>query len=70
MRFSEGVHRVAIKKEYLNNPFKVYRTDDVLTEQLKDCTTFSLNIVSREFYQYCEANQMNRGMIYEPVKLV
>lgn len=70
MRFAEGIHKLEIKKEYLNNPLKVYRTDDVLTEQLKGCTTFSLNIVSREFYQYCEANQMNRGMIYEPIKLV
>lgn len=70
MRFTEGIHKLEIKKEYLNNPLKVYRTDDVLTEELKGCTTFSLNIVPREFYQYCEANQMNRGMIYEPIKLI
>lgn len=70
MRFEEGIHGLEIKKEYLNNPFRVYRTDDVLTEQMKGCTTFSVNIVSREFYQYCEVNQMNRGMVYEPIKLV
>lgn len=70
MRFAEGIHKLEIKKEYLNNPLKVYRTDDVLTEELKGCTTFSLNIVSQEFYQYCEVNQMNRGMIYEPIKLI
>lgn len=70
MRFAEGIQGLEIKKEYLNNPFKVYRTDDVLTEQRIGCTTFSVNIVSREFYQYCEVNQMNRGMVYEPIKLV
>lgn len=70
MRFAEGIHMLEIKKEYLKDPFKVYRTDDVLTEQLKKCTTFSLNIVSQEFYRYCEKNQMNRGMIYEPIKLI
>lgn len=70
MRFFEGTHNLIIKKEYLNNSFKVFRINDVLTEQAKDCTTFSLNIVSQEFYKYCEANQMNRGMIYEPIKLI
>lgn len=70
MRFTEGIQKLEIKKEYLNNSLKVYRTDDVLTEELKGCTTFSLNIVPREFYQYCEANQMNWGMIYEPIKLI
>lgn len=70
MRFAGGIHKLELKKEYLNDPRKVYRTDDVLTDQLKGSTSFSLNIVSREFYQYCEANQMNRGMIYEPIKVV
>lgn len=69
MRFADGIDKLEIRKEYLNLR-KVYRTGDVLNEQLKGCTTFSLNIVSQEFYQYCEANQMNRGMIYEPIKLV
>lgn len=70
MRLSEGVHKLEIKKEYLKNPRKVYQTGDVLTEQLKGYITFSLNVVSHEFYQYCEERQMNRGMIYEPIKLV
>ena len=49
MKFQEGIHKLAIKKEYLNNPLKVYRTDDVLTEQLKGCTTFSAITTSPTF---------------------
>ena len=69
MRFADGIQKLEIRKEFLD-PSKVYRTDDVLNEQLKGCTTFSINLVPQEFYQYCEANQMNRGMIFEPVKIV
>ena len=28
------------------------------------------NIVSQEFYQYCERYGMNRSMVYEPVKML
>ena len=70
VRFVEGIQKLEIRKEYLKNPGQVYRTGDVLTEQRKGCTTFSLNIVPQEFYQYCEENRMNRGMIYEPIQLI
>lgn len=67
---TKGVHQMEINRKYLTSPDRVYKTGDVLTEQPNKCTTFSLNIVSQKFYQYCEKNQMNRGMIYEPIKLI
>ena len=70
VRFKDGIHQLELKREFLRGSSKVYKTGDVLTEQIKGGETFSINIVSQEFYQYCEKNQMNRGMIYEPIKLV
>lgn len=70
LRFTDGIHQLEIKKDYLKNMDIVYKTGDVLTEEFKGYTTFSINIVSKEFYLFCEKNQMNRGMIYEPIRLV
>lgn len=71
MRFNKGVQNLTLRKEFLTDPYKVYCTGDVLVpEQLIACETFSLNIVSQEFYRYCEKRQMNRGMIYEPIKVI
>lgn len=69
MRLPEGVHQLEISRQYLQNPSNVYRIGNVLIEQRKGQTTSSVQIVSQEFYQFCEKNEMNRGMIYEPVKL-
>lgn len=70
VRIAEDMPQIEIKREYLTNSNKVYRTGDVLTVQRKGYTTFSVNIVPQEFYRYCEKNQMNRGMVYEPIKLI
>ena len=48
----------------------VYKTGDVLTEQKMGYHTSFFNIVSQEFYQYCERFGMNRSMVYEPVKVL
>ena len=70
IRITKGIQQLEISRKYFQNSNSVYRTGDILTEQFIGYATFSLNIVSQEFYQYCEANQMNRGMIYEPIKLI
>ena len=67
---TEATYQLKIRKEYLRNRNKVYKTGDVLIGQRKNYTTFSVNIVPKEFYQFCEKRQMNRGMVYEPIKLV
>lgn len=70
MRITEGVHQLVIDSKYLQDQKSVYKTGEVLTRELIGCNTFSLNIVSQEFYQYCEKHGMNRGMIYEPINLI
>lgn len=70
MRITEDIHQLRIRKEYLLDQNKVYKTADVLTGDFIRCNTFSVNIVSQKFYRYCEEHRMNRGMIYEPIKLV
>ena len=49
---------------------KINGGGDVLTEQKRGYHTSSFNIVSQEFYQYCEKYGMNRSMVYEPVKML
>lgn len=69
IRLSKGICEMAIREEYLTNPYKVYRTGSVFTYGLIGCDTISINIVSHEFYQYCEKRGM-RGLIYEPIKVI
>jgi hypothetical protein len=70
IRITEGTHQLVVDRKYLQDRNNVYKTESVLTNQLIGCTTFSLNIVSNDFYMYCERNKMNQGMIYEPIRLV
>lgn len=70
IRIRDEIYQLKIRKEYLTDQNKVFKTADVLTADFIRCTTFSVNIVSQKFYQYCESRQMNRGMIYEPIHLV
>lgn len=70
LRITEGAGQLAIDRTYLQDQKRVYKTGNILTEQLKGYNTFSLNIVSQEFYQYCEKYKMNQGMIYEPIRLI
>lgn len=70
IRISKELYQLEFDKKYFLNPYSVYTTGNVLTTGLKGNETFFLNIVSQEFYQYCEKYQMNRGMIYEPIKLI
>ena len=70
IRIKGGAHPLEINKKYLKDQKSVYTTGDVLTKDKIGYNTFSLNIVSQDFYQYCEKHQMNRGMIYEPINLI
>lgn len=63
-------YQLSLKKSHMKNPKNVYTTDDIWTFEKTGWDTFSLNIVSHEFYQLCEDNGMNRGMIYEPIELI
>lgn len=69
MRIIKGTHQLVINRKYLQNKKMVYQTGQVLTRKRIGFETFSLNIVPKEFYEYCERYGMNRGMVYEPIKL-
>lgn len=70
LRLPNGQSQLEIRKEFLNMPDCVYTTGNNLSGQLVGAATYSANIVPHSFYQYCKERQMNRGMIYEPVKVV
>ena len=59
-----------IKTDYLTDTNCVYTTGEILTEDVRNHETFSLHIVSNAFYQYCEENNMNKGLSYEPIELI
>lgn len=69
LRLTEGPQQLEIRKDFLE-PDHVYKTGNVLSDQLMGSVTYSANIVPQTFYQYCKEHQMNHGMIYEPVKTV
>mgnify|MGYP007037616696 FL=1 len=70
IRIPNPVQKLVLDKNYLKDQTHVYKTGDVLTEQKRGYHTSSFNIVSQEFYQYCERFGMNRSMVYEPVKVL
>lgn len=70
LRVSGIIQQYKIKKEYLTDKRCVYQSGDVITTDIFGYNTFSINIVSQEFYQFCEKNKMNRGMVYEPIVLI
>ena len=70
IRIPNPVQKLVLDKNYLKDQTHVYKTGDVLTEQKRGYHTSSFNIVSQEFYQYCERYGMNRSMVYEPVKML
>lgn len=65
----DDLQELKIDRNFLENPYKVYSTGSVLVCGRTGYRTFSINIVSQQFYQYCEANHLNRGLAYEPVEL-
>lgn len=65
-----GISKLKLDREYMKNSQNVYKTGEVLMENGLDKETFSVNIVSHDFYEYCEKRQMNRGMVYEPIELI
>lgn len=68
--YIQPVYQLSLRRKYMKNPKYVYKTEDIWTFDLMGWNTFSLNIVSHEFYQLCKDNRMNRGMVYEPINLV
>ena len=70
IRIPNPVQKLVLDKNYLKDQTHVYKTGDVLTEQKMGYHTSFFNIVSQEFYQYCERFGMNRSMVYEPVKVL
>ena len=70
LRISGSIQQYKIKREYLTDKKCVYQTGEVITTNIIGYDTFSINIVSQEFYQFCEKNKMNRGMVYEPIVLI
>ena len=70
IRIPNPVQKLVLDKNYLKDQTHVYKTGDMLTEQKMGYHTSFFNIVSQEFYQYCERFGMNRSMVYEPVKVL
>ena len=70
IRIPNPVQKLVLDKNYLKDQTHVYKTGDVLTEQENGVSYIFFNIVSQEFYQYCERFGMNRSMVYEPVKVL
>lgn len=70
IRIPKGESQLKLDGKSIQDQKSVYKTGEVLTEELIRNTTFSLNIVPQDFYQYCEKHAMNRGMVYEPIHLL
>lgn len=65
-------YQLLLNKQYMEkkNYKNVYKTEDIWTYDKVGWHTFSLNIVSHDFYQFCKNNRIDRGLVYEPIKLV
>ncbi len=70
LRLKDGTYQLELREQYVDGGNSVYTTGNVLADWAIGFPTYAINIVPQSFYQYCERNGMNYGMIYEPVNLI
>lgn len=65
-------YQLLLKEDYMKKVShqNVYRTEKIWTCDRIGWFTFSYNIVSHDFYQFCKTHGIDRGLVYEPIKLV
>lgn len=65
-------YQLSLKKAYMKEKEfqNVYTTGNIWTYERIGWYTFSFNIVSHEFYRFCKDRKIDRGLKYEPIKLV
>ena len=65
-------YQLSLNKAYMERVGhqNVYTTESIWTYDRTGWHTFSFNIVSHDFYQFCKENKIGRGLVYEPIKMV
>lgn len=64
---TKAFFQIKLRKEYVNNIKNVYSTGYIFSDGQQD---YEYHIVPHSFYEFCEINKMNKGMVYEPILLV
>ena len=70
IRIKEDEADLRIKRGFLNDSKCVFSTGDVLTGEILGFSTYSINIVPRDFYLFCMKSKINKGLLFNPVMLI
>ena len=70
IRYPKGLTSLTIRKSELKDPFSVYSTGNIVCGERVGYDTYSAYIVSHEFYRLCKERCIDRGLVFEPIKVI